>query len=33
VLAIDGATGALGTAKTLDVGVTPYFVGAAPFTE
>lgn len=33
VLAIDGATGTLGAAKTTDVGVTPYFVGAAPFTE
>jgi 6-phosphogluconolactonase len=33
VLAIDGATGALGSAKTTDVGVTPYFVGAAPFTQ
>jgi 6-phosphogluconolactonase len=33
VLAIDGATGALGTAKTTNVGVAPYFIGAAPFTE
>jgi 6-phosphogluconolactonase len=33
VLAIDGATGALGAVKTTDIGVNPYFVGAAPFTE
>jgi 6-phosphogluconolactonase len=33
VLAIDSANGSLGTAKTTDIGVTPYYVGAAPFTE
>lgn len=33
VMTIDPGTGALGAAKTTDVGLTPYFVGAAPFTE
>ena len=33
VLAIDMTTGQPGAAKTTDIGVAPYFVGAAPFTE
>jgi hypothetical protein len=33
VLAIDASTGTLGAPKTTDIGVTAYFVGAAPFTE
>lgn len=33
VMPIDTTTGELGPANTTDVGVSPYFVGAAPFTQ
>ncbi|HVU04134.1 MAG TPA: beta-propeller fold lactonase family protein [Polyangiaceae bacterium] len=33
ILPVDGATGGLGTARVVDVGNAPYFVGTAPLSE